>query len=67
MSEELQRFVEKRALSLKEASYRIGVSKPRIYQLIAEKEIPSFHIGRKHFVLSTDLDSFIEQQKRIEV
>ena len=56
-----------RALSMKEACEKIGVSKPKLYQLIGERKFPSFHIGRKHYVLSTDLDEFMERMKEIEV
>ena len=59
--------IERRALSLKEACQKIGVSKPKLYQLIGERKFPSFHIGRKHYVLSTALDEFMERMKEIEV
>ena len=60
-------MIESRALSVKEVCEKIGVSKPTVYKLINERKFPSFHIGKRHLVLATYLDSFIEQQKEKEL
>jgi excisionase family DNA binding protein len=60
-------MIESRALSVKEVCEKIGVSKPTVYKLINERKLPSFHVGKRHLVLATDLDAFIEQQKEKEL
>ncbi len=37
----------KMTLSVREAAELIGISKPKMYELIREGEIPSIHIGKK--------------------
>ena len=34
-------------LTVREAADMIGISKPKMYELIREGEIPSIHIGKK--------------------
>ena len=37
----------KLTLSVQEAAEQIGISKPKVYELIRSGEIPSIHIGKK--------------------
>ena len=37
----------KMTLSVREAAGMIGISKPKMYELIREGEIPSIHVGKK--------------------
>ena len=37
----------KMTLTVREAAEMIGISKPKIYELIREGEIPSIHVGKK--------------------
>ena len=37
----------KMTLTVREAAEMIGISKPKMYELIRECEIPSIHIGKK--------------------
>ena len=37
----------KMTLSVREAAEMIGISKPKMYDLIREGEIPSIHVGKK--------------------
>ena len=37
----------KMTLTVREAADMIGISKPKMYELIREGEIPSIHIGKK--------------------
>ena len=37
----------KMTLSVREAAALIGISKPKMYELIHENEIPSIHVGKK--------------------
>lgn len=37
----------KMTLSVREAAEMIGISKPKMYELIREGEIPSIHVGKK--------------------
>ena len=37
----------KMTLTVREAAEMIGISKPKMYELIREGEIPSIHIGKK--------------------
>ena len=36
-----------RGLSVREAAELIGISKPKMYELIHSNEIPSIHVGKK--------------------
>ena len=37
----------KMTLTVREAAEMIGISKPKMYELIREGEIPSIHVGKK--------------------
>ena len=58
----------KRGFSLDEAcEYVGGISRPNIYRLMADGELPSYMIGARRYFLREELDAFIDRQvKRIK-
>ena len=52
----------KAAYSIKEAAEYIGgIHESAMYRLIWDKQIKSYKIGRRRFVLKTELDKYIEE------
>ena len=53
----------KRALSVDESrEYIGGLSLPKLYDLMGEKTIQSFKIGRRRFILRSELDKYIDSR-----
>jgi len=52
--------VEKFLYSAKEAAYAIGVSRPRVYQLIKEGRIPAVNLGGRVLIRRDDLAAFVD-------
>ncbi len=51
-------------LNTEELSAFLKISKSKTFALVHEKGFPSWKIGRKIFVKASDLDKWIEEQKR---
>lgn len=58
--------VEKKAFSIAEVAASLGVARSFVYLLITRGELRSFHIGRRHLVLKTDLDDFLQRQSEAQ-
>lgn len=46
---------------VEEAAKSLGLSRSKVYELIAEGHLPAVHIGRTTRVTKDALDSFVEQ------
>ena len=49
-----------RLYTIDEAAEQLRISRAQVYRLIRSTDLPSLHIGKRHFVRSQDIDSFIE-------
>lgn len=54
------------SLSLDEAMHYLGISRSQLYRIFERKELPSFHIGTRRFVLKREVDRFIQKQVEAE-
>ena len=53
----------KRGYTLAEAcAYVGGISRPKIYELMADGQLRSYMIGVRRYFLREELDSFLERQ-----
>ncbi len=52
-----------RLITVVEAAEIIGLSRSKVYELLAEGHLPSIRIGRTRRINVTDLDAFIEQHR----
>ena len=53
---------KKVALSIKEVSELLGVSRPKVYQLIHQEDFPSFKIGGRTVVARAALEEWVYSQ-----
>ena len=51
----------KMTLSVREAAELIGISKPKMYELIREGEIPSIHVGKKIVIARQALRDWLSE------
>ena len=51
----------KMTLSVREAAELIGISKPKMYELIHSNEIPSIHVGKKIVIARQALMDWIQE------
>ncbi len=51
-----------RLLSPEQVAERLGIGRTFIYKLLAEKQIPSFTIGKLRRVREADLDRYIQER-----
>jgi excisionase family DNA binding protein len=49
-------------LSPEQVAERLGIGRTFIYKLLAEKQIPSFTIGKLRRVREADLDRYIQER-----
>ena len=49
-------------MTVKETRKALRIGHTKIYQLLSSGEIPSFHIGSRRLVRSSDLDRFVNRQ-----
>ena len=54
--------IGKSALSVTEASYYLGISKPNLYRLLAQGTLASLHIGRRRLILKEHLNRFLQER-----
>ena len=53
-------------LTTAELSAYLKISKSKTFELVHQDGFPSWKIGRKIFVKASDLDKWIEEQKRMK-
>ena len=53
---------DKAAFSVEGACQYLDVSRPTLYRLMGQGDIPSFHIGRRRLVLKEHLDLYIRDR-----
>lgn len=51
----------KMTLSVREAAELIGISKPKMYELIHSNEIPSIHVGKKIVIARQSLMDWLSE------
>ena len=51
----------KMTLSVREAAELIGISKPKMYELIHSNEIPSIHVGKKIVIARQALKDWLSE------
>lgn len=49
-------------MNVMEAQEALRIGHTKMYQLLSSGEIPSFHIGSRRFIRSSDLDRFVNRQ-----
>ena len=49
-------------MTVMEAQEALRIGHTKMYQLLSSGEIPSFHIGSRRFIRSSDLDRFVNRQ-----
>lgn len=52
-----------RLITVVEAAEIIGLSRTKVYELLAEGDLPSIRIGRTRRIDVTDLDAFIDRHR----
>ena len=52
-----------RLITVVEAAEIIGLSRSKVYELLADGHLPSIRIGRTRRIDVTDLDAFIERHR----
>ncbi len=57
--------MEKLTLSASEAAQVIGISRPRMYQLMKVKGFPTVQVGRRLLVSRKGLERWVEEQSKI--
>ncbi len=50
-------------LTVDEVAQRLSLSRSKVYELLAEGDIPSVHIGRSRRVIAKELDKWIARLK----
>ncbi len=53
---------EKMALSVREASEMIGISRPKIYELIRKGDFPAFKVGKRTLINKKMLQEWIDSR-----
>ena len=54
---------EVRALSVVEAAQQLGISRSRLYELIADGELLTIQVGRRRLVLSSAIEDFLAERE----
>ncbi len=54
--------IREQIMTVKEAQEVLRIGRTKLYQLLLSGEIPSFHIGSRRFIRSSDLDRFVNRQ-----
>ena len=49
-------------LTLDETKYFLRIGRTKLYQLLAEGEIISFHVGTRRLVRKVDLDAYVTRR-----
>jgi excisionase family DNA binding protein len=49
-------------LTLDETKYSLRIGRTKLYQLLAEGEIISFHVGTRRLVRKVDLDAYVTRR-----
>lgn len=57
--------MEKLTLSASEAAQVIGISRPRMYQLMKVNGFPTVQVGRRLLVSRKGLERWVEEQSKI--
>jgi excisionase family DNA binding protein len=52
----------KQFLTLDETKYSLRIGRTKLYQLLAEGEIISFHVGTRRLVRKVDLDAYVTRR-----
>lgn len=55
--------VTARLITVVEAAEIIGLSRSKVYELLADGELPSIRIGRTRRIDTVDLDAFIDRHR----
>lgn len=55
--------VEKRLMSVKEASEVLAMSRFSVYELVRDGVLPAVRVGRRIRVVKSELDGWIERQR----
>jgi excisionase family DNA binding protein len=59
--------MEKKALSIDETCrYVGGISRPTLYGLLKTKAVPSYTIGRRRYIMRSDLDAYLKERQEGE-
>lgn len=58
--------MQPRTLSVNAARRELGIGRTKLYQLLQQKTIRSFSLGRRRLVLTEDIDKLIEQALKVE-
>lgn len=59
--------VRKIAFSVDQLSAAIGVGRTRIYEAIANGELPARKWGRRTFIMASDIDRWIDSFKKLDL
>lgn len=51
-------------LTVAEAAYRLGIGRSLLYELLADGEVESIHVGRLRRIPAEALAAFIDRQRR---
>ena len=54
--------ITEQIMTVKETREALRIGHTKMYQLLSSGEIPSFHIGSRRFIRSSDLDRFVNRQ-----
>jgi len=49
-------------LTLDETKYYLRIGRTKLYQVLAEGEIKSFHVGTRRLVRKVDLDAYVTRR-----
>ena len=52
----------KQLLTLDETKYYLRIGRTKLYQVLAEGEIKSFHVGTRRLVRKVDLDAYVTRR-----
>lgn len=61
--EPLQPDDDLRLITIDAAAERLGLSRSKVYLLIADGELPTIHIGRARRIALSDLRAFVERHR----
>ena len=53
---------ERLTYSISEAAFALGISRPKMYQLIQSGDIPSFQIGTRRLISRAGLAEWVQRQ-----
>jgi excisionase family DNA binding protein len=57
--------IDPRLLTIAQAAERLGLSRSKLYELIAAGEISTVRIGRSRRIIPDDLASFIDSRRQV--